>query len=67
MFLDIDDGDVVLMTATDVTTMTASGIPLATPQKHKDCPLFLKGPPVGSGGGAMTHLAPTSDSRRAAP
>ena len=66
MFLAIGDWWCGIGDGAPVTTMPASGIPMATPQKHKDFPLFLKGPPVGSSGGAMTHLAPTSDSRRAA-
>ena len=47
-------------------TVTSSGIPRATPQKHKDFPLFLKGVPVGSSGGATTHFAAEKDSCGAA-
>ena len=45
--------------------MATSRIPRAAPQKHKDFEWFLKGPLVESGWGAMAHLAPERDWRRA--
>ena len=41
-----------------LTTVAASGIPRAAPQKHKDFQWFLKGALVGSSGDATTHFAP---------
>ena len=60
-FRPIDAVVVLLMQRPILATVAASGISMATPQKHKDFPLFLKGPPVGSSGGATTLFAPERD------